>query len=88
MNAIHCNNCDALTVEEKAEAASVRLISLLDAETLARRFHDMYEKKAPHYGCETRRESRTDWENVPINNKKLMIDVCYQLLKEGIYHCQ
>jgi hypothetical protein len=68
----------------KTEAPEVRLISLLDAEGLARLFHETYEKLAPQYGYETREESRTDWQDVPDNNKQLMIATCRELLSKGI----
>jgi hypothetical protein len=35
-------------------------------------------------GYETREESRTDWENVPLENRTLMIAVAADLLKQGI----
>lgn len=57
---------------------------LLSAEKLAKRFHEKYELLAPYYKYETRLASRTSWENVPENNKKLMIAVCGELLNEGI----
>lgn len=57
---------------------------LLNAEKLAKRFHEKYELLAPYYKYETRLGSRTFWENVPENNKKLMIAVCSELLNEGI----
>jgi len=58
---------------------------LFHAEHLAKRFHDKYEKLAPSFGYETRDSSAVDWCDVPINNKKLMIETCRQLIKEGIY---
>ena len=49
------------------------------AETLARDFHDTYERLAPQHGYETRRESRTTWEQVPENNRSLMVAVCAEI---------
>jgi hypothetical protein len=46
------------------------------AEELARAFHETYERLAPAYSYETRRESAVPWEQVPENNKQLMIAVC------------
>jgi hypothetical protein len=51
------------------------------AEELARAFHETYERLAPDFGYETRRESAVPWEQVPENNKNLMIAVCGELLK-------
>lgn len=50
-------------------------------EQLARSFHEIYEKLAPQFNYETRKDSAVPWENVPENNKKLMIAVCAQILK-------
>ena len=50
------------------------------AEALARRFHETYERLAPSHGYETRKESAVAWENVPEQNKSLMIAVCAELL--------
>ncbi len=44
-----------------------------DAEQLAQRFHDTYERLAPAFGYETRRESAVPWANVPATNRALMI---------------
>ena len=49
-------------------------------EELARAFHETYERLAPDFGYETRRESAVAWEQVPENNKNLMIAVCAELL--------
>jgi hypothetical protein len=57
---------------------------VIDAEKIAERFHESYERHAPLVGYETREESRTDWENVPLENRTLMIAVAADLLKQGI----
>lgn len=46
---------------------------LRDPETLARKFHEAYERLAPDFGYETRRDSAVPWEDVPEQNKALMI---------------
>jgi len=52
-----------------------------DAETLARKFHEIYERLAPHFGYETRKETRDfDPES---NNGRLMIAVCAEILAEA-----
>lgn len=53
-----------------------------DAGELARKFHSYYEKLAPHYGYETREETREFKPDTP--NGKLMIAVCEQILSEPI----
>ncbi len=55
----------------------------MTAEQLANRFHDLYEEMASQYGYETRRDSSVEWENVPDNNKQLMIAVCRRILEEN-----
>ncbi len=53
---------------------------LSEAEELARSFHTLYEHLASDYGYETRLETRVEWEQVPENNKGLMIEVCERIL--------
>ena len=50
------------------------------AEMVARLFHDTYERLAPFYGYETRRESAVAWEDVPEQNRLLMIETCRYVL--------
>ncbi len=52
------------------------------AERLARRFHEVYETLAPFYDYETRRESAVEWEDVPENNRRLMVATCEQVQEE------
>ena len=51
-------------------------------EDLAKRYHELYEHYAPTFNYKTRRESAVSWENVPFNNKTLMIQVCSDILEE------
>jgi hypothetical protein len=53
------------------------------AEALAQRFHETYERLAPRFGYETRRESAVPWAEVPEQNRKLMTAVCAELLAGG-----
>ena len=48
-------------------------------EEMAERFHETYERLAPGFSYETREESRTEWEDVPENNRKLMIATCKEV---------
>lgn len=50
------------------------------AEDLARLFHATYERLAPRYGYRTREESAVPWEQVPEQNRALMVAVCAELL--------
>jgi hypothetical protein len=45
----------------------------LTAELLARTFHESYERLAPSLGYDTREDSRQPWEQVPEQNRELMI---------------
>ena len=49
-------------------------------EALAKKFHETYELLAPNYGYETRKESAKPWDEVPEQNKRLMIAVCGQII--------
>ncbi len=60
----------------------------MNAEQLAKFFHDTYERLAPDYSYETRKDSSVEWDRVPENNKRLMIAVADEVLaklqeKEG-----
>lgn len=46
---------------------------------LAQKFHEIYERLAPSFNYETRKESAVVWDDVPENNKSLMIAVCEEL---------
>lgn len=51
-------------------------------EKLAEKFHETYETLAPSFNHETREVSRKPWEEVPENNKRLMVAVCRILLND------
>lgn len=55
------------------------LRSVLEPETLAKAFHEAYERLAPQFGYETRKDSAVPWADVPERNRKLMIAVCAEL---------
>lgn len=52
----------------------------MTAEELAEFFHDTYERLAPAYGYETRKESAKPWSEVPAQNKALMVAVAREVL--------
>jgi hypothetical protein len=52
----------------------------IDAEMLARRFHEAYERLAPQFNYVTRQATAVPWEEVPEENKRLMIAVCEEIL--------
>jgi len=51
-----------------------------DAESVAKIFHEAYERLAPFYNYETRKATRVPWEQVPEQNKRLMIAVATEVL--------
>jgi hypothetical protein len=55
----------------------------LTPEALAQRFHETYERLAPEFGYETRTPSAKPWNEVPEQNRNLMIAVCREILRSG-----
>jgi hypothetical protein len=51
-------------------------------EQLAGLFHETYERLAPQFGYETRKETAVSWDDIPADNpnKRLMIAVCGEVL--------
>src|SRR5229473_6765033 len=52
----------------------------MQAENLARFFHTTYEELAPQFNYSTRKASAVPWQDVPENNKRLMIAVSEQVI--------
>ena len=52
----------------------------IEAAALARQFHKIYERLAPDFGYKTREASAKPWDEVPEQNKQLMIAVCTEIL--------
>lgn len=55
-----------------------------NAEHIAQAFHETYERLAPEYHYETRPASAKPWEEVPENNRDLMIAVVSELLENEV----
>jgi hypothetical protein len=53
---------------------------MADAEQLARKFHEVYERLAPSFGYETRKETRAFDPTTP--NGRLMIAVCAEIAQD------
>lgn len=68
---------EADTLDDLASALE-RLLP--DPETVAEWFHEAYERLAPSFGYETRRESAVPWEGVPEANRRLMVAVVEAVL--------
>jgi hypothetical protein len=49
-------------------------------ERLAEMFHETYERLAPEHGYETREASAKPWEQVPEQNRGLMVAVAAEVL--------
>lgn len=78
----------AMTVEEadrlSEEGKGFWVTMHPDAEPIAKEFHAAYEGLAPFHGYETREASAKPWEEVPTNNRELMIATVDQLLRANI----
>jgi len=48
----------------------------VDPESLARLFHETYERLAPDFGYRTREASAKPWADVPEQNRALMVATC------------
>lgn len=53
-----------------------------EAEYVARCFHWHYERLAPEFGYETRRESAVQWTDVPEPNRSLMVAVAGHVIRD------
>jgi hypothetical protein len=67
--------------QEQGEVCG-NLLGGLTPEQMAKRFHDAYEHFAPLFGYETRAETKGEWEQLPENNKDLMVAVIRNVLIE------
>lgn len=53
-------------------------------DSIAQAFHEAYERLAPDHGYETRKASAVPWNQVPEQNKSLMIAVVGALIETGV----
>ena len=53
---------------------------MIEAEYLARRFHEIYEALADNFNYKTRLDSRCDWKDVPQKQRELMIATAREIL--------
>ncbi len=56
-----------------------RTWQLPDAETIARRFHETYERLAPDFGYRTREASAKPWDDIPPHSRALMIHTAMEV---------
>lgn len=57
---------------------------MTQAERIAKEFHDSYERLAPDHNYKTREASAKPWDEVPEDNKNLMIAVVTDLIDNGV----
>jgi hypothetical protein len=55
----------------------------VNPERIARSFHEAYERLAPEHGYKTRQPSAKPWEQVPENNRRLMVATVQAHLDSG-----
>lgn len=60
--------------------ATQRRPTMPDPESVARLFHETYERLAPQFNYETRRATARPWDEVPEDNRRLMIAVANEVL--------
>ena len=56
----------------------------MTAEQIAQAFHEAYERLAPDFGYKTREASAKPWDDVPEQNRSLMIAVVQALIDSGV----
>ena len=64
-----------------AARKALRRYQEVSAEDLAKSFHDTYERLAPSFSYETRKESAVPWDEVPEKNRRLMVAVCSEFVR-------
>jgi hypothetical protein len=67
------------TAAEAIAAWNTRTTAVATDEGVARLFHETYERLAPQFSYETRKASAVPWEQVPENNRNLMIAVAAEV---------
>lgn len=54
-------------------------------EAVARYFHEEYERLAPSFGYKTREATAVPWEDVPADNKALMVAVASAVIAKFLH---
>lgn len=70
-----------MEAEEGKDAWQARMAR---AEEVAQAFHQAYESNAPRFNYSTRPASAVPWDQVPENNKQLMVATVAELLLDGV----
>lgn len=55
---------------------------------IARWFHEEYEHLAPMYGWHTQEASRVAWDDLPDNQRRLMVHVVGNMLAARVVHAR
>lgn len=55
-----------------------------DAVRIAKEFHVEYEARADTHGWETQQTTRVAWDDLPIENRTLMVATVHALLRRGV----
>ena len=58
-----------------------RVLDDVQASNLAQTFHETYERLAPDFGYRTREASAKPWDDVPEQNRALMIATCAEIIQ-------
>ena len=79
----HCRHQESFPAAAQPAPPATDADRVANAEWLARRFHEHYERLAVACGYETRPESRVQWADVPGQNRTLMVATASAVLHEG-----
>lgn len=73
-------------MESREDQLAQDLTDLSDGQPvhIAQAFHEVYEYLAPRHGYETRKASAVPWDQVPAQNRELMVEVVETLLDRGV----
>jgi len=71
----YCDNKDCVHYQVAAPPVEQDRV-----EEIARQFHEAYERLAPKHGYETRKASAVPWNEVPENNRMLMMAVVEEVV--------
>lgn len=59
-------------------------LTTADFKALARRFHEVYEVLAPGFGWSTQEASRVTWDELPTNQRDLMVATIRKIFEKEV----
>jgi hypothetical protein len=79
---IRCRMGESYAPEPSPAATGERVepISEEEVDGLARRFHSVYESWAPSFGWDTQEASQVSWDDLPSNQRHLMLTVVREVV--------